>query len=417
MRVSLVVNRYPVLSQTFITTQFEGLRAMGIDCRIFDKAIDPRVGAARQADLEHVDRLKVISRATYSVELVLTTAALSLRQAPGQVHNIRALGKRPRRLLGSHWLTFNRLRAVAPDVIHYAFASYAIGEEHLGNALGVPLVVSCRGYDLTHTGLQDERYYDRLWRSADFVHFRSKDLLRLALARGFNEATPHQVTPPGIDATFFSPADPPRDAPDESSVRPKRIISVGRLVPKKGHDAGLHAVAELVREGRNVVYELIGSGNEEARLRQLANELGLNQVVLFRGELAQAAVRDRLREADVLLHPSFQEGFGVAVLEAQSTGVPVVCTDAEGLRDNVEHGGTGFVVERGDIAAMAARLDDVLENPGRAKRLGAAGRRRVLSEFTVQQEIASYIESYHKALALKQQNHSRPRSERGDPRR
>jgi colanic acid/amylovoran biosynthesis glycosyltransferase len=393
MRVALVVNRYPVPSQTFIRTQFEGLRGEGVDCRIVDKAIDPRFASDRQPRIVGVERLAVLTRPTHRAELALRAAGSALVR-PTLVRRDRAAARSlDRRTWGSHWLTLGRLAALDPHLIHYSFASYAVGEEHVGRSLGVPLVVSCRGYDLTHVGVDVPGYYRRLWEAVDLVHFRSRDLLELALQRGFSPTTPHRITPPGVDAAFFAPA---RNVTDART--PMRVLSIGRLVAKKGHEVGLDAIRQLRAAGVDVTYEIVGDGDRRAELERVAVELGVAEVTDFRGELGPVQVRERLRAADVLLHPSWQEGFGVSVLEAQATGLPVVCTAAEGLAENVEDGVTGAVVARGDASAMASELARILLDRDLARRMGRAGRARVLELFTIEREITSYLHGYEALL-------------------
>jgi glycosyltransferase involved in cell wall biosynthesis len=394
-RIALVVNRYPVTSQTFIRTQFEGLRSAGTDCRIVDKAIDPR--GMRQPRIPGVERLPVLSRRTYPAELMVRGALSAVRRPGRSLANARAARRIQRPLVASHWLTLGRLAALRPRVVHYAFASYALGEEHLAAALGVPLVVSCRGYDLTHVAGGSSDVYRRLWAATDLVHFRSADLRDLAIRLGFDPSRPHRVTPPGIDASYFAPE--PDGANPQRAQGPHVVASVGRLVAKKGHEVALQVIARLRDNGFDLRYDLVGAGDREADLRRLAHHLGIGDVTRFLGELTPAAVRDTLRDADVLLHPSWQEGFGVSVLEAQALELPVVCSDAEGLAENVADGETGYVLPAGDVAAMTERVGAILSDAGLARRLGRAGRARVLRSFTVEREIDAYLDSYRFVLA------------------
>jgi colanic acid/amylovoran biosynthesis glycosyltransferase len=391
MRVVIVVNGYPVTSQTFIRTQFEGLQSVGVDCHLLDKGITPQAVARTLEIDERVHRLNVRARGGYKVELSGRALSTAIRHPSRSVRHLQSTIAQGARLFGSHWLTHQRLFDLAPDVVHYSFASYAVGDEHVPDSLGVPLVVSCRGFDLTHVGVTNQSFYERLWSASAFVHFRSQDLLRLAQQRGFDDTRPHRVTPPGIDSEFFAPRD---NAAAPQPGRRKKIVSVGRLVEKKGHEVALAVVRALLDRSLDIEYEIIGSGDIEARLRERAAELGVHHVTQFSGELDPTEVRNRLQDADVVLHPSWNEGFGVAVLEAQSVGVPVVCSDAEGLPENVEHTVTGFVVARGNVAGMAARVEELITDEELASRLGRAGRARIVKSFGVEREIQAYVASY-----------------------
>lgn len=390
MRVALVVNRYPVPSQTFIETQIRGLLARGVECHVVDKAAE-RSQQSPDIDEEHVHRLRVTGEGGIGSRLAGQAVTLALRHPGRSLAHLRALARWRRSPLGSHWITLDRLTGVAPDVVHYSFASYALGDEHLPELLGVPLVVSCRGFDLTHVGKGDRTTYRRLWTVASFVHFRSTDLLEIARARGFDDRRPHAVTPPGIDASYFSPLEPSHVLPRQAAPV---VVSIGRLVKKKGHEVGLEVVSELRRRGLELRYKIVGEGEREEELRTIARALGIEDAVDFLGVLPPSEVRAVLRGADVLLHPSWQEGFGVSVLEAQAVGVPVVCSDAEGLAENIADGVTGFLTRTGDVRSMAQHVERLLTDEGLRRRMGEAGRVRVLRGFSVDREIQSYIDSY-----------------------
>jgi Glycosyl transferases group 1 len=111
-------------------------------------------------------------------------------------------------------------------------------------------------------------------------------------------------------------------------------------------------------------------------------------------------VRDAMRWADVCLHPAISEGFCVSVIEAQSMGLPVVCTDADGLGENVAHEQTGFVVERRDAGALAERLTELAADPALRERMGAAAVTRAHERFGFDRQLDELETLYHAALAL-----------------
>jgi colanic acid/amylovoran biosynthesis glycosyltransferase len=94
--------------------------------------------------------------------------------------------------------------------------------------------------------------------------------------------------------------------------------------------------------------------------------------------------------ADVFLHPSISEGFGVVVLEAQSMALPVVCTDADGLKENVVDGVTGFVVLRRNPQALAEKLKTLMRDSALRLQMGYAGRNRVVTSFRVEDQISAW---------------------------
>ena len=107
---------------------------------------------------------------------------------------------------------------------------------------------------------------------------------------------------------------------------------------------------------------------------------------------------DELVRADVLVHAAVSEGFVNAVLEAQAMAVPVVCTDADGLGDNVVDGVTGFVVARRDPTAMAERVAALAGDGERRRAMGAAGRERVVRHFRVEDQADAWVSFYEEVV-------------------
>jgi colanic acid/amylovoran biosynthesis glycosyltransferase len=103
--------------------------------------------------------------------------------------------------------------------------------------------------------------------------------------------------------------------------------------------------------------------------------------------------------ADVLLHAAVSEGFCNAVMEAQAMKLPVVCSDADGLGENVVHGETGYVVPRRDPQSLAERLAELGREPNLRERMGAAGRQRVRTHFVPADQILAFDRWYRRTLA------------------
>ena len=125
---------------------------------------------------------------------------------------------------------------------------------------------------------------------------------------------------------------------------------------------------------------ILGSGPLEAETRALTAELGLAEVVVLPG---RTDIRDWLERADVFVHSSRWEGFGIVLLEAMLAGLPIVATRVSAVPEVVVDGETGLLVEAGDYAGLATHLESLLTDPERAASLGEAGRQRALTEFSV----------------------------------
>jgi glycosyltransferase involved in cell wall biosynthesis len=174
-----------------------------------------------------------------------------------------------------------------------------------------------------------------------------------------------------------------------------RLLCVGRLVPIKGHDVLVRAVAEARRSVPELSLDLAGGGPLEPDLRRRVAELGLDGAVRFLGHVAPPPFAD----AALVIVPSLGEGFGMVALEAMERGRPVVASDVGGLPEIVADGKTGLVVPAGDPDALAAAVVALVRDPDRAEALGEAGRRRALDRFRQERCTERHDELYRAALA------------------
>ena len=163
-------------------------------------------------------------------------------------------------------------------------------------------------------------------------------------------------------------------------------LTVARLVPHKGQDVALRAMAAVLREHPTLRYLIVGDGPNEAALRRLASDLGIADRVVFAGAMSDADVAEAYATSDVYIGLSRQdgkaiEGFGISFIEASASGIPVIAGDSGGVRSAVRDGETGVVVKPNDPDAVASALRQLLASPERRKALGRAGRRAVETHF------------------------------------
>jgi len=176
----------------------------------------------------------------------------------------------------------------------------------------------------------------------------------------------------------------------------RRICVVGRLVPVKGTEDVILAAARLSERFPNVVVQIIGDGPERRRLESLRDRLGLRGCVHFLGQ--RDDVRVMIRRADALVSTSRAEGLSMSILEAMSCGRPVVATRVGGVPELVEDGVSGFLVPPGDVSALSAGVERILESPELALRLGAQGRAACRTRWNVEAMVDAHIELYRRVL-------------------
>ena len=167
------------------------------------------------------------------------------------------------------------------------------------------------------------------------------------------------------------------------------VISVCRLIEKKGIEYALRALARLPR--RDWVYSVIGGGELLDELKMLAASLGIADKVTFLGPRPHSEVKQRLRDAHVFLLPSIGardgdlEGIPVSLMEAMAAGLTVVSTYHSGIPELIEDQKTGFLVPERDVAALAGKLAWLVENPGECERIALAARKKVEADFNADQ--------------------------------
>lgn len=402
-RLVLLVPQFPQLSETFIVTKAVGLLHRGWDVHVVCSTSDPRQWAAFGDDhAVHAlqGRVHLAPDLSPGADLPLRVARslAAVRSAPWPVLR--------RYLRDPASPSTRRARDLAvdativglrPDVVHVEFGSLAVGRLAIGARTGAAVTVSFRGYDLNYVGLDHPDHYREVWEHATAVHVLGTDLWRRAVRRGAPPDLAHTVIPPAIDVGPIEPT-PARPGPVGTPEDPLRLLSVGRLHWKKGYDHALEAVARLRDRGLHVEHRIVGDGDHLEAVAFWRHQLDLDDVVELLRAVPPAEVARQLAWADVLLHAATSEGFCNAVVEAQAHGVPVVCSDADGLPENVEHGVTGVVVPRRDPGALADGVAGLAGDGDRRASMGAAGRARVERLFRLDHQLDAWERFYEDAL-------------------
>ena len=398
-RIALVVPVFPVRSETFIVSHAVGLVEAGWDAHIVCGRVDKTLLRSLPERARTILAGRVHAawphrpRALAAMLLPLSVFYSLVRQpAAAACFLARGGSLKPMYLEGE-------LIRLAPKLIHFEFGAIARGRIAIGQRLGASTVVSFRGYDLAFVGLDDPAHYAEVWKRADALHFLGEDLWRRALRRGCPPTKPHALIAPAIDSEFFDPGERSHAEAVGSKDRPLRILSVGRLEWKKGYEYALSAVRNLLDRGIACEYHIVGAGEFYTATAYARYQLGLVDCTTMMGARSASEVRDEMRWADVMLHAAVSEGFGNAVMEAQAMMLPVVCTTADGLRENVEDGRTGFVVPTRDPVALAGALARLAADPDLRTRMGAAGRTRVIAKFALADQAAAFTTLYERVLA------------------
>ena len=193
------------------------------------------------------------------------------------------------------------------------------------------------------------------------------------------------VVPNGVDPDRFRPQDDPPLRQRLGLSDRSLLLTVGRLVPRKGIDTVLRALPTIAERCPDVAYVIAGTGPDRSRLEGLADRLGVQRRVRFVGEVDHDRLPLYYSAADLFVMPAREdppdvEGFGLVFLEANACGTPVIGTRSGGIPDAVQDGETGLLVPPNAPDAFAEATLRVLTDPDLAETLGRQGRYRAVHE-------------------------------------
>jgi phosphatidylinositol alpha-1,6-mannosyltransferase len=294
------------------------------------------------------------------------------------------------------WLTLDRVarrlaRKERFDQIHcgQTVETAPLGVR-LARKLGVPCVVHTFAEDVT-TYLRHPFYgpmMRRGLRDATVVTSISQFTVEHLRNLGVDEAR-IRLLYPGVTPSAFEPTGREAEIRKRFNLEGKQVIlSLNRLIPRKGQDTVLQALPKVLERAPNAAYLIVGGGPEEARLRALATQLGVNEHVRWAGSIPNTSAVDYYHACDLFVMPNREmpngdiEGFGLVFLEANACGKPVIGGRSGGAVDAVEDGVSGYLVNPTSPDEVAGRLLELLLDGDLRVRLGAQGKQRVLREFT-----------------------------------
>lgn len=372
MRICIVADVFPRLSETFVLHQVEGLEARGHDVEVLCREVQAA------ADTPNARALRRKARRRWGALSVLEPCVG--RMPPRARHKATGLLDR---------LDAAYLRGFDVALAHFGYEGARMARLKRRAPGSPPLVTIFHGHDVAtvwHDGAT--HLYDELFRVGALhlcVNRRFRDLL---IEAGAPEGATrvHRMGVASDDLPFRT-----RD----HAQRPQAILTVARLTEKKGVAYALRALARL-RETHPALdwrHRIVGDGALRAELEALRDGLGLDDRVAFLGARPHDEVRRLLAESHVFLLPSVTaadgdaEGVPVSLMEAMASGAIAVSTRHSGIPDLIEDGRTGYLAPERDAEALAEKLARALSpDPGRAA-LAEAARRDVERSFNLETQL------------------------------
>ncbi len=389
--IAMIVSTWPRLSQTFVLREFLGLESLGVDLRIFSIKVPPD-------EPVHVDVAKVRAPVTYLAFrrrwIPIFSANLRLaRKLRGRYFRTCLLGLRHlrygnilhvvRQMLRAGYVA-DILRREPVDRIHAHFATAPASVAMFASELtGIPYTIAVHANDIF------VKARGRLMRAkierAEAVVTNNEYNRQYLLSRfGATLDSKLPCVYNGLDLSQFK-CRLPRVG---GRVRPL-ILSVGRIVEKKGIADLLAAVSILHKRGRDFQLEIIGSGPLKEQMLNQVKELGLEDRVRMLGAKNQTFVRAAYQRATIFVLPCVvtpngdRDGIPNVLYEAMASGTPVISTPVAAIPELVDSGRNGLLVEQRSPQMLADAIDELLADADLRDRLARAARNTIETRFTI----------------------------------
>jgi colanic acid/amylovoran biosynthesis glycosyltransferase len=403
MKIAFLLNVFPKTSETFILNQIIGLIERGHTVDIF--AREPNIDAVHPDVKKHklIERTRYLTITKGRKKRLLAGAKIILRRDWGRLSHLlrstntfRSGGAAKQLLLDALFLE-TTLEASTYDVIHCHFGPAGVLGQHL-REIGVikgPLLTTFHGYDIgSFVAQYGAGVYADLFRKGEAFTCSSKFMRAKLIAAGCDPAKIF-LFKLGTDLTEFDFLE--RRIGSDGIIR---LITVGRLVEKKGHEYSIRAVANLVGQFSGLDYTIVGDGYLRRHLSSLIEQLNLRENVRLVGLATEEEKLQLLAKSHIFVLASVSssdgdfEGQGMVLQEAQAMGLPVICTNHNGFPDSIVDGQTGFLVPERDADALSLKLAELIGQPNLWYGIGKKGRAFVEAEFDLSKRNDALVELY-----------------------
>ncbi|MBU7583280.1 MAG: glycosyltransferase, partial [Nostoc sp. TH1S01] len=408
MKIAFIVNEFPSLSETFVLNQITGLIDQGHEVTIY--ADKPQDSKKKHPDIEKynlLDHTFYIGRPNNYLLRILNIFRLPLThfvKNPSVFFkslNIVKYGNEAKSLKLFYACAYLLSRETNYDIIHAHFGpngQKSVILRDIGVIKG-KIVTTFHGYDVSkYIQNNNCKTYKLLFALGNIFCPISNSMKEKLLALGCkkDKIFVHRV---GIDCSKFLFS--PRYQPTDGVVK---ILTIARLIPKKGVEYGICAIANLIASGINVEYNVVGDGDLLPQLQQLIQDLNLTNKINLLGWKQQQEVINLIRESHILLAPSItdekgdQEGIPTVIMEAMAMGLPVVSTYHSGIPELVQNGISGFLVSERNVEQLAEKLKYLITHSELWVQMGQSGRQFVECNYNINKLNDRLIGIYQKLV-------------------
>lgn len=390
LRIAFLVSTFPTISETFIVNQISDLIDRGHEVKIFafqqgnSSIVHEKIRSYALMEKtifyqeQHVSKIK---RFFPFLKFVITRNKVANFKRLVQNFHFRRDGIRAFNL---HF--YYKIKWILGegdfDIFHAHFGSngaYIAQLKELGFLSNTKLVATFHGYDLTPNLLPKYRIeYEDLFKEADLLTVNTE--YTKSILKQITSEKKVEILPVGLDTSDFYPVKRSGDS--------FQLLFVGRLIPLKAPDLILEIIRKLIVKGHtNIKLTMVGDGELRGNINEYIRQYKLEPYVLLKGALSQEEVRDILNYTDVFVMPGIYdrneraETQGLVIQEAQAMEVPVIVSDAGGMKYGVLDGETGFVVKEKDIEGFVKKIEILLTDKVMGKNMGKRGREFIVENY------------------------------------
>lgn len=413
LKVCFYLSAFPVLSETFILNQIAGLIDAGHQVNIIAERYD-------NTTLVHpdVDRLKLMDKVTISGDSYTNMPKAKLARVLAAIKLFKSASSELRSSLikslnfvkyGKETFTLNLFFRIAhfdalsfkPDVIlcHFAQNGEKIARVKAVGALSTPLATVYHGHDLSSSLVSAAKKPYRYLFSHGDLHLPVSEHWGHLLVKLGCPSTAIAVHHMGVDTSKFSPS-------THSRIATCKLLSVARIIEKKGLSYAVDAVAKAIQEVNDIEYCIVGDGPLRAELELKVQTMGLSSKITFHDPVDSKGIIEYMHQSDIFLLPSVtaasgdKEGIPVVLMEAMSCSLPVVSTFHSGIPELVEDGVSGLLSHEKDVENTAKQLVELARDKEKLQAMGHSARERIEQEFSVESLNATLAERLAKLLAV-----------------
>jgi len=352
MTIGIILSKTPGYSETFFNSKIKGLQENGHRVILFTGPTEKNYKGCEHIKNPKVHRFLLLQ--LFKMGLVGFQLLAHIKAVRNYFKLERQHGSTIKRTLEKIYLNSELLKFKG-DWLHYGFATLALERELVAKAIGTKIAVSFRGYDINVYPLKHPGCYELLWKHVDKVHAISHYMLRQGWFLGLPKSVPYQIITPAVDLKNL----PNRTIQD--SYETIKIVTIARLHWIKGINYLLEVANCLKLANVNFEWLIIGSGQNAETERYLyhIHDKELTQQVILKGQCSHKETLNILKDCDVYVQTSLNEGFCNAVLEAQALGIPSVVFKIGGLPENIDDKKTGWLIAPYDVAVMAKTIIDI----------------------------------------------------------